>query len=175
MEVAVLVGDFASFDDPRGQKMLAKVKALRPEALTGNSGKSQSFSDFRKMIGLDDSDEEDHPRARGPSTALRCNGLWLAEASHTLASLRRKRVAKADILEQKQVLPSNRKSLASKQAQQAATPADNPVTRSEAMRILEAANRAEAERQAELQAAREDTVSAAGEGSVHSPLRPFVR
>lgn len=53
VEVAVLVGDFASFDDPRGQKMLAKVKALHPQALAGNSGKSQSFSDFRKMIGLD--------------------------------------------------------------------------------------------------------------------------
>ena len=53
VEVAVLVGDFAAFDDPRGQKMLAKVKSLRPEALTGDRGKSQSFSDFRKMIGLE--------------------------------------------------------------------------------------------------------------------------
>ncbi len=53
VEVAVLVGDFASFDDPRGQKMLAKVKGLHPKALSGDSGKSQSFSDFRKMIGLD--------------------------------------------------------------------------------------------------------------------------
>ena len=38
VEVAVLVGDFAAFDDPRGQKMLAKVKSLRPEALTGDRG-----------------------------------------------------------------------------------------------------------------------------------------
>jgi hypothetical protein len=53
VEVAVLVGDFASFDDPRGQKMLTKVKSLHPAALSGNSGKSQSFSDFRKMMGLD--------------------------------------------------------------------------------------------------------------------------
>ena len=53
VEVAVLVGDFASFDDPRGQKVLAKVKSLHPEALTGTAGKSQSFSDFRKMIGLE--------------------------------------------------------------------------------------------------------------------------
>ena len=53
VEVAVLVGDFAAFDDARGQKILAKVKSLRPEALTGNSGKSQSFSDFRKMVGLE--------------------------------------------------------------------------------------------------------------------------
>lgn len=53
IEVAVLVGDFASFDDARGQKMLAKIKSLQPAALTGGSGKSQSFSDFRKMVGLD--------------------------------------------------------------------------------------------------------------------------
>ena len=31
IEVAVLVGDFASFDDPRGQKMLAKIKGMQPE------------------------------------------------------------------------------------------------------------------------------------------------
>ncbi|MFM7034751.1 MAG: hypothetical protein ACKOYJ_06100 [Planctomycetia bacterium] len=53
IEVAVLVGDFASFDDPRGQKMLAKIKGMYPTALSGERGKSQSFSDFRKMIGLD--------------------------------------------------------------------------------------------------------------------------
>lgn len=53
VEVAVLVGDFASFDDPRGQKMLTKIKSLQPAALAGGSGKSQSFSDFRKMVGLD--------------------------------------------------------------------------------------------------------------------------
>jgi hypothetical protein len=53
IEVAVLVGDFASFDDPRGQKMLTKIKNLHPDALAGNSGKSQSFADFRRMMGLD--------------------------------------------------------------------------------------------------------------------------
>jgi len=53
IEVAVLVGDFASFDDPRGQKMLSKVKNLQPESLAAGSGKSQSFSDFRRMMGLD--------------------------------------------------------------------------------------------------------------------------
>ena len=53
IEVAVLVGDFASFDDPRGQKVLARIKNLHPEALSGGSGKSQSFSDFRRMMGLD--------------------------------------------------------------------------------------------------------------------------
>ncbi|MFM8893683.1 MAG: hypothetical protein ACKOTB_19090, partial [Planctomycetia bacterium] len=52
-EVAVLVGDFASFDDPRGQKMLAKVKGLHPQSLAGGGGKSQSFSEFRRMMGID--------------------------------------------------------------------------------------------------------------------------
>jgi len=52
-EVAVLVGDFASFDDPRGQKMLTRIKTLQPESLAGGSGKSQSFADFRRMMGLD--------------------------------------------------------------------------------------------------------------------------
>jgi hypothetical protein len=36
VEVAVLVGDFASAEDPRGQKTLQKVKGLRPKALEGN-------------------------------------------------------------------------------------------------------------------------------------------
>jgi hypothetical protein len=53
IEVAVLVGDFASFDDPRGQKLLATIKGLQPKALSGEAGKSRSFGDFRKMIGLD--------------------------------------------------------------------------------------------------------------------------
>jgi len=53
IEVAVLVGDFASFDDQRGQKMLAKIKGLQPDALSAGSGKSQSFSDFRRMMGID--------------------------------------------------------------------------------------------------------------------------
>jgi len=53
VEVAVLVGDFASFDDSRGQKMLARIKSLHPKSLSGDSGKSQSFSDFRRMVGLD--------------------------------------------------------------------------------------------------------------------------
>ena len=52
-EVAVLVGDFSSYDDPRGQKMLTKVKSLRPETLTSGKAKSRAFSDFRRMIGLE--------------------------------------------------------------------------------------------------------------------------
>ena len=47
IEVAVLVGDFASFEDPRGQKTLQKIKTLRPKTL-GGSAKSRLVSDFLK-------------------------------------------------------------------------------------------------------------------------------
>lgn len=53
VEVAVMVGDFASCDDARGQKALARIKSLRPTALSGEQGKSRAFSDFRRMVGLD--------------------------------------------------------------------------------------------------------------------------
>ena len=58
-EVAVLVGDFSSYDDPRGQKMLTKIKSLRPETLTNGKAKSRAF-DFRRMVGLQTDD------AKGP-------------------------------------------------------------------------------------------------------------
>jgi len=53
VEVAVMVGDFASCDDSRAQKTLATIKSLQPEALAGDQGKSRAFADFRRMIGLD--------------------------------------------------------------------------------------------------------------------------
>ena len=53
LEVAVMVGDFASCDDSRAQKTLSKIKGFRPQALTGDKGKSRAFSDFRRMLGLD--------------------------------------------------------------------------------------------------------------------------
>jgi len=46
VEVAVLVGDFASCEDPRGQAVLQRIKSLRPESLGGPSGKSRLVSDF---------------------------------------------------------------------------------------------------------------------------------
>lgn len=46
VEVAVLVGDFTSFEDPRGQKVLQKIKQLRPESLGGSHAKSRLVSDF---------------------------------------------------------------------------------------------------------------------------------
>lgn len=46
LEVAVLVGDFASFEDPRGQKSLQTVKQLRPESLGGAGAKSRLVADF---------------------------------------------------------------------------------------------------------------------------------
>jgi hypothetical protein len=45
LEIAVLVGDFASFEDPRGQKILQKVKQLRPRALAGAAA-NRLESDF---------------------------------------------------------------------------------------------------------------------------------
>lgn len=46
LEVAVLVGDFASFEDPRGQKALQTVKQLRPESLGGAGAKTRLVADF---------------------------------------------------------------------------------------------------------------------------------
>jgi hypothetical protein len=46
LEVAVLVGDFASFEDPRGQKALQSVKQMRPEALGGTGAKNRLVADF---------------------------------------------------------------------------------------------------------------------------------
>lgn len=46
IEVAVLVGDFTSFEDPRGQKALQQIKQLRPESLGGSHTKSKLISDF---------------------------------------------------------------------------------------------------------------------------------
>jgi hypothetical protein len=46
VEVAVLIGDFASFEDPRGQKALQTVKGLRPEALGGQAAKARLVADF---------------------------------------------------------------------------------------------------------------------------------
>ena len=45
VEVAVLVGDFASAEDPRAQKMLQKVKQLRPNSLEGTKA-NRLESDF---------------------------------------------------------------------------------------------------------------------------------
>ena len=45
LEVAVLVGDFASAEDPRAQKMLQKVKQLRPRVLEGTKA-NRLESDF---------------------------------------------------------------------------------------------------------------------------------
>ncbi|MFM7107924.1 MAG: hypothetical protein ACKOZU_04895 [Planctomycetaceae bacterium] len=46
VEVAVLVGDFASCEDPRAQKMLQRVKGLEPEALGGKAAKGGLVSEF---------------------------------------------------------------------------------------------------------------------------------
>jgi len=45
-EVAVLVGDFSSCEDPRGQKTLQRIKSLEPEALGGTRAKAGLVSEF---------------------------------------------------------------------------------------------------------------------------------
>ncbi len=51
IEVAVLVGDFTSFEDPRGQKALELIKTLRPESLGGSNAKARLVSDFLRLNG----------------------------------------------------------------------------------------------------------------------------
>jgi hypothetical protein len=46
VEVAVLVGDFGSCEDPRGQKTLQKVKVLEPQSLGGKVAKGGLVSEF---------------------------------------------------------------------------------------------------------------------------------
>lgn len=46
LEVAVLVGDFSSAEDPRGQKALRTIKGLRPAALGAANGKGGLVSEF---------------------------------------------------------------------------------------------------------------------------------
>ena len=49
IEVAVLVGDFASCEDQRGQKTLQKIKTLHPESLGGKPPKSGLVADFMQL------------------------------------------------------------------------------------------------------------------------------
>lgn len=46
VEVAVVVGDFASCEDQRGQKTLQKIKSLQPKALAAATAKTRLVSDF---------------------------------------------------------------------------------------------------------------------------------
>jgi len=46
VEVAVLVGDFANCEDPRGQKTLQKIKKLEPQALGGAAAKGGLVTEF---------------------------------------------------------------------------------------------------------------------------------
>ena len=46
VEIAVLVGDFASPEEDRAQKMLQRIKTLQPESLGGKGAKSGLVSEF---------------------------------------------------------------------------------------------------------------------------------
>lgn len=51
LEIAVMVGDYPSVDDPEGQKVLRKIKYLKPEALDVAKRKttSQTLANFRTL------------------------------------------------------------------------------------------------------------------------------
>jgi len=51
VEVAVFVGDFASCEDPRAQKALQRIKALRPESLGVRTSKAGLVSEFLQVNG----------------------------------------------------------------------------------------------------------------------------
>jgi hypothetical protein len=65
-EIAVLVGDFASVDDAKGQKMLEKIKMAKPAclAIDGSRTTHQKLGLLREMQRLISNDEE--LRQRGP-------------------------------------------------------------------------------------------------------------
>jgi hypothetical protein len=50
LEIAVLVGDFPTVDDPEAQRILKKIKAARPQALEVDPAKShQALATYRKL------------------------------------------------------------------------------------------------------------------------------
>ncbi|MCE9544848.1 MAG: hypothetical protein K8T25_04925 [Planctomycetia bacterium] len=62
-EVAVLVGDFNSVDDPQLDRVLKKIKLLRPESLGGDGGShSQVFESVRQSL----MSEENKQKKPGP-------------------------------------------------------------------------------------------------------------
>lgn len=67
IEHAVLVGEFPAIDDPAAQEMLARVKTMRPETLTGETNEShQSLAGFREKVSSYLSQQNDKPVSKGP-------------------------------------------------------------------------------------------------------------
>ena len=66
VEVAVLVGDFASPEEDRAQKMLQRIKSLQPEALGGKGAKSGMVSEF---LGANPHLAKNAPATRAPLRA----------------------------------------------------------------------------------------------------------
>lgn len=69
-EFAVLVGNYASADDPQAQRDLEKIKSLTPEALKSSKekGSYQQLASWRKLIGKMTSDRkgDNADTAHGP-------------------------------------------------------------------------------------------------------------
>lgn len=84
-EVAVLVGDFASFDDSRAQKMLAKVKSLEPKAALGRERQEPVLLRFPQdgRAGSQFVEGSDAPRLRDPESTA-AGGLLHAAAGRQI-------------------------------------------------------------------------------------------
>lgn len=67
IEHAVLVGEFPSIDDPEAQELLARIKTMRPEILTGETNEShQSLAGFREKVSSYLSQQKEEPVSKGP-------------------------------------------------------------------------------------------------------------
>ncbi|MEX2186404.1 MAG: hypothetical protein WD875_06410 [Pirellulales bacterium] len=67
-EFAVLVGNYASADDPQAQRDLEKIKALTPEALKTSTEKAtnQQLASWRKLLGKMNRKGDGSDAAHGP-------------------------------------------------------------------------------------------------------------
>ncbi len=72
VEIAVLVGDYSSVDDPEAQKVLKKLKAMRPKVLSRSEQSKQSLAGFRewqrKAKDALQKEKESSNDKRGPMT-----------------------------------------------------------------------------------------------------------
>jgi hypothetical protein len=91
VEVAVLVGDFASAEDPRAQKMLQKVKQLRPQSLEGTKANRlendfiQANRDHVGGAGAVKPPLHTAPRPHRRAPTYSCGGLGIVTVSRKVA------------------------------------------------------------------------------------------
>lgn len=68
LQHAVLVGNFASIDDPEAQQLLERIKTMQPQALAvdGEEDTHQSLATFRRQMGVLISQKVGKPLQKGP-------------------------------------------------------------------------------------------------------------